>query len=705
MKTKTFSQWITRTGIVAMFCIIFSNSYAANGFITGRVTNSQGAAIVAAEVVANKNSVLVASTFTESNGSYTLSLATGNYDIVIRYVGHVTKTVHAYVQENKTVTVDVSLQVDAGIVPQVHKIGYASPKTEDMMSKPVLSADYALQGKAAGVQMRSNSGTPGSVMNSTIRGMGTTSNSAPLYIVDGVPVGNSYSGNANDVKSVSVLKDASSCAMYGARGANGVVVISTKGNKKGDPQQTLTEIEHNTEEYDKIEENIFKDALISPFSTFSIDVDRASYANVRRFIAQGQKPYADAVRIEEMINYFDYSYPQPTDKHPFTINVESDVCSWNPKNSLVLIGLQGKQLEEKEIPAANLVFLIDVSGSMGSYNKLPLLKQAFSELVSKLREQDKVSIVVYAGAAGVVLEPTSGAHKQNIYDALNRLEAGGSTAGGEGIQLAYVIAKQHFIHGGNNRVILASDGDFNVGVSSTSEMVRMVEVKRNEGIYLTILGFGMGNYKDNRFEQISNAGNGNYAYIDNIMEAKKIFGHELWGTLYTIAKDVKIQVEFNPALVKSYRLIGYENRMLQTEDFINDKKDAGEVGSGHSVTALYEIEYHTQTPTNIDQSKYVKQNFVHSSDVLTVNIRYKQPEDTTSILMQKSVSKQTMPASQNIQIASSVAEFGLLLRNSQYKGTASFAHVLQALSLIEHKDAYGYRRDFATMVEQARKLY
>ena len=348
-------------------------------------------------------------------------------------------------------------------------------------------------------------------------------------------------------------------------------------------------VKHNTESYDKINENIFKEVKNNPLSTFSIDVDRASYSNVRRFLNQNQKPYKDAVRIEELINYFDYDYPQPKGEDPFSISLETAQCPWNEKHDMVMIGLKGEDINEEEIPASNLVFLIDVSGSMGSQNKLPLLKQAFKILVDNLRPKDKVAMVVYAGAAGVVLPSTSGNEKAKIKAALDRLQSGGSTAGGAGIKLAYKIAKENFIKDGNNRVILATDGDFNVGESSNSAMVNLIEAKRDDGVFLSILGFGMGNYKDSRMEQISNAGNGNYAYIDNILEAKKIFGKELWGTLYTIAKDVKIQVEFNPSKVKAYRLIGYENRILNKEDFNDDKKDAGDIGCGHTVTALYEI--------------------------------------------------------------------------------------------------------------------
>lgn len=346
---------------------------------------------------------------------------------------------------------------------------------------------------------------------------------------------------------------------------------------------------HNTEEYEGINENIFHGALKNPLSTFSIDVDAASYSNMRRFLNNGALPPKDAVRIEEMVNYFNYDYSQPDNKDPFSINTEISVAPWNQKHKLVHIGLQGRKIATENLPPSNLVFLIDVSGSMNSANRLPLLKSAFKMLVNELRPQDNVAIVVYAGAAGVVLPSTAGNDKETILNALNQLTAGGSTAGGAGIKLAYEIAQQNFKKGGNNRVILATDGDFNVGVSSNAEMERLIEEKREGGVFLTVLGFGMGNYKDSKMETIADKGNGNYAYIDNILEAKKVFVNEFGGTLFTIAKDVKIQVELNPAKVKAYRLIGYENRALRNEDFNNDKKDAGELGAGHTVTALYEI--------------------------------------------------------------------------------------------------------------------
>ena len=465
--------------------------------------------------------------------------------------------------------------------------------------------------------------------------------------------------------------------------------------------------QHNTESYDVVNENRFLDAIANPLSTFSIDVDRASYSNVRRYLKQNQKPVKDAVRIEELVNYFDYSYPQPKKGEPFSVTVEVDSCPWNPSRKLALIGLKGENVSESVIPPSNLVFLIDVSGSMDSHNKLPLLKQSFKFLTDNLRPQDRVAIVVYAGAAGLVLESTPGTQKQKIIDALDNLNAGGSTAGGAGIKLAYAVAKQNFISNGNNRVILATDGDFNVGASSDAEMVRLIEEKRNDGVFLTILGFGMGNYKDSKMEKLSNAGNGNYGYIDDLLEAKKMFGAELWGTLYTIAKDVKIQVEFNPAQVKSYRLIGYENRMLNTEDFNDDKKDAGEIGCGHTVTALYEIipaESEEHAP-NVDPLEYQATKVGTSPNLMTVKVRYKNPKEDDSRLLEYRILERKATPSNNIRFASSVAEFGMLLRESEYKGSASFSAVIARAKQSAENDEYGYKADFVKMVELCQMMY
>ncbi|MDY0142454.1 MAG: von Willebrand factor type A domain-containing protein [Bacteroidales bacterium] len=468
-------------------------------------------------------------------------------------------------------------------------------------------------------------------------------------------------------------------------------------------------VQHNTESYDFIQENGFKAVLNDPLSTFSIDVDRAAYANVRRFINNSQMPYADVVRVEEMINYFDYDYENPQNEHPFGTHLELGNCPWNKNSKLLMIGIQGEEMETENIPACNFVFLIDVSGSMNSDNKLGLLKKSFRLLVDKLRPEDKVSIVVYAGAAGCVLPSTRGKDKTKILAALDGLAAGGSTAGGAGIKLAYQIAVDNFIKGGNNRVILATDGDFNIGASSDGEMERLIEKKRDLGIYLTVLGFGMGNYKDSKMEKLSNKGNGNYAYIDNIMEANKIFGQELWGTLYTIAKDVKIQIEFNPNKVKEYRLIGYENRMLNKEDFNDDKKDAGEIGSGHTVTAIYEIVLAegTESSDKVDPLNYQTSSVVKSNDIMTLKIRYKKPDQDFSRLITEKVTVRDLKKSENsknFMLAVSVAEFGMLLRDSEFKGSASYDHVLLWAKRAKGEDTYGYVAELITLVERTKLL-
>jgi len=469
----------------------------------------------------------------------------------------------------------------------------------------------------------------------------------------------------------------------------------------------------NTEEYDRIYENRFLLALQNPLSTFSIDVDTASYSNVRRFINSNQFPYKDAVRIEEMINYFSYDYPQPQKDHPFSITTEISACPWNTSHRLIHIGLQGKTLESKKLPPSNLVFLLDVSGSMGSSDKLPLLQKAFRLLVNELGPKDRVSIVVYAGAAGLVLPSTAASQKEAIVSAIERLSAGGSTAGGAGIKLAYKEAQENFIPEGNNRIILATDGDFNVGVSSTSELVRMIEDYRKKGIFLTILGFGMGNYKDGRMEQLADKGNGNYFYIDNLMEAKKVFVNDMRGTLFTIAKDVKLQLEFNPAKVKAYRLIGYENRMLSKEDFADDTKDAGELGSGHTVTALYEIVPFgsAEEIPGVDELKYqdnkISPKAFKNKEILTLKLRYKKPDGKKSkLIVHPLLDKNVMLAktSDNFKFSAAVAAFGMLLRDSEFKGDASYESIMKLARDGKGKDFFGYRAEFIRLVEKCSLL-
>ena len=471
---------------------------------------------------------------------------------------------------------------------------------------------------------------------------------------------------------------------------------------------------YNTEDYDNITENGFKKVSDNPLSTFSIDVDAASYSNVRRFLQNNQLPPTGAVRTEEMINYFKYQYPQPTGEDPFSINTEISDCPWNPQNKLLLIGLQGKNIPVDKLPPSNLVFLIDVSGSMMDEKKLPLVKASMKMLTDQLRENDRISIVVYAGRAGVALPATDGSEKMKIKSAIDALEAGGSTAGGEGIQMAYKIAQQNFMKEGNNRIILCTDGDFNVGVSSDDGLIRLIEQERNKGIFLTVLGYGIGNYKDNKMQELADKGNGNHAYIDGLSEAKKVLVNEFGGTLFTIAKDVKLQLEFNPALVAGYRLIGYENRILNKEDFNDDKKDAGELGSGHTVTALYEIipaGVKSSFLKDIDPLKYQdnkkKATSSFNNEMVTIKFRYKAPDGNQSKLIVHSVNNESIPfknVSDNFRFAASVAGFAMLLRDSEYKGSAKFSTVLQMAKSSLGKDEEGYRKEFITLVQKASKL-
>jgi len=478
-------------------------------------------------------------------------------------------------------------------------------------------------------------------------------------------------------------------------------------------------IQHNTEGYTAIDENGFKDVLHNPLSTFSIDVDKASYSNIRRFLNMGQLPPKDAVRVEEMINYFNYDYPEPEGKHPFSVYSELSECPWNDSHLLLHVGLKGKSIDKSDLPPTNLVFLIDVSGSMGAANKLPLLKQAFRMLVNELRPEDRVAMVVYAGAAGLVLESTPGSKKSEILAALNQLQSGGSTAGGAGLKLAYKVAQDNFIEDGNNRIILATDGDFNVGSSSNAEMERLIEEKREHGVFMTVLGFGMGNYKDDKMEIIADKGNGNYAYIDNIQEARKVFITEFGGTLFTIAKDVKFQMEFNPARVKGYRLVGYENRLLNDEDFNDDKKDAGEMGAGHTVTALYELipAGSDESLKSIDPLKYqafgekrtdpseVKAD--PKAELMTVKLRYKQPDGVTSTKVEIPVKGKVLDldrTSDNFRFSASIAEFGLILRDSEYKEEASIEQVIALAKGARGEDEEGYRSEFLKLVKLADTL-
>ena len=469
----------------------------------------------------------------------------------------------------------------------------------------------------------------------------------------------------------------------------------------------------NAEEYGQIQENGFKSVSDAPLSTFSIDVDAASYSNMRRFINKGELPPVDAIRTEELVNYFSYDYPKPTGSDPVKITMEAGACPWNADHRLVRIGLKAREIPTEHLPASNLVFLIDVSGSMWGANRLDLVKSSLKLLVNNLRDKDKAAIVTYAGSAGVKLEATPGSDKQKIREAIDELTAGGSTAGGAGILLAYKIAKKNFISNGNNRIILCSDGDFNVGVSSAEGLEQLIEKERKSGVFLTVLGYGMGNYKDKKIQVLAEKGNGNHAYIDNLQEANRVLVGEFGATLHTVAKDVKLQVEFNPSQVQAYRLIGYESRLLKDEDFNNDAKDAGDMGAGHTVTAFYEV-----IPTGIkneyvgkiDDLKYQKKEKVTvkptgSNDLLTVKLRYKAPDKDVSKKMELPfVDNKGNNVSSDFRFASAVAMFGQLLRDSDFKGNASYDKVINLAKQGLNNDDKGYRREFIRLVEAAKGL-
>ena len=469
----------------------------------------------------------------------------------------------------------------------------------------------------------------------------------------------------------------------------------------------------NTEEYGRIQENGFKSVADTPLSTFSIDVDPASYSNMRRFINRGELPPADAIRTEELVNYFSYDYPKPTGDDPVKITVEAGTCTWNTAHRLVRIGLKAKEIPTEQLPASNLVFLVDVSGSMWGANRLDLVKSSLKLLVNNLRNKDKVAIVTYAGSAGVKLEATSGGDKQKIREAIDELTASGSTAGGAGIHLAYQIAKKNFISDGNNRIILCSDGDFNVGVSSAEGLEQLIEKERKSGVHLTVLGYGMGNYKDKKIQVLAEKGNGNHAYIDNLQEANRVLVGEFGATLHTVAKDVKLQVEFNPSQVQAYRLIGYESRLLKDEDFNNDAKDAGDMGAGHTVTAFYEVipaGVKNEYVGKVDDLKYQKKEKMTlkptgSDELLTVKLRYKAPDKDVSRKMELPfVDNKGDSVSSDFRFASAVAMFGQLLRDSDFKGTADYDKVIKLAKQGLNNDERGYRREFIRLVEAAKGL-
>ncbi|KAF2328960.1 vWA domain-containing protein [Flavobacterium ginsenosidimutans] len=710
------------SAIAMLICFV---TMAQERTITGTVTDESQTPLPGVQIIIKGTKKY---SQTDFDGKYSIQAQKGDA-LVFSYVGLDTQTF--YIQSSNII--NVVLKSSHAELQEVVVVGYGTSDVEyedrsyarAERRKEKKEAKQALQGKVAGVQVQNNIGYAASP-SPTIAIRGTASISPknePMYIVDGVKMkANQMSKiNPNDIDNVSVLKDQAATSIYGNKASNGVVVISTKNEiyknlseKELDKKLNIMPIptEPTQEDYDSFVENAFESPKTAPLSTFSIDVDNASYTNIRRFLNNGQQVPKDAVRVEEMVNFFKYTYPQPKNEHPFSINTEVSDSPWNSKNKILKIGLQGKNIPTEDLPASNLVFLIDVSGSMDDMNKLPLLKQSLKILVDELRSKDKVAIVVYAGAAGLVLPPTSGNEKKTIINALDNLQAGGSTAGGAGIELAYKIAAENFIKSGNNRVILATDGDFNVGSSSNSDMEKLIEEKRKTGVFLTCLGYGMGNYKDSKMEILADKGNGNYAYIDNIQEANRFLGKEFKGSMFAIAKDVKIQIEFNPKQVQSYRLIGYENRKLRPEDFKNDAIDAGELGSNHTVTALYEIiptgiksDYLAEQPDDLKYTKTETSSNNYSNELATIKFRYKKPDGDKSIEMVQIIENKSVgleKASDDMKFSSAVAWFGLKLRDSKLIADKSSKEIIKLAKQGNSNDAEGYKAEFIRLVETSK---
>jgi Ca-activated chloride channel family protein len=637
-----------------------------NGKIEGTVRDSTGGLIPGAEVLlAALQTGFKQIAFTDSQGAFSFSVEPGKYSLMVNMLGFREFRTSVEVQSEKTIALVAELEVGS-------------------TTETVIMADTA---RAKGIRQELDFSRPTAIIASVNNYM---SEQAVGGVVGGVT------------------------AAAGRQG--GVPVIIPRSYPPMDvPREgdiRVKDGEFNTEAYDRIVENPFIPVSQDPLSTFSIDVDTASYSNMRRFLNERQFPPIDSIRIEELINYFRYGYEGPKDDRPFAVHLETAPAPWKPEHQLVRIGLKGKTIPSGERKPSNLVFLLDVSGSMQPENKLPLLKRAFRLLVDNLTENDRVAIVVYAGASGLVLPSTPCSEKEKVLEALEELSAGGSTNGGQGIQLAYKTAEENLIKGGINRVILATDGDFNVGVTNQGDLTRLIEEKAKSGVFLTVLGFGMGNYKDSNLEKLADKGNGNYAYIDTLNEARKVLVEEIGSTLVTIAKDVKIQIEFNPAQVNAYRLIGYENRILRHQDFNDDTKDAGEIGAGHTVTALYEIVpagVEIDVPS-VDPLKYqtgAKPASGTSDEIMTVKLRYKEPDGEVSQLIDfalKGYGQSFEKASVDFRFAAAVASFGMLMRDSEFAGQSTFEEVLRIAQNSLAEDSGKYRTEFINLVKKARAI-
>ncbi|MCR9286925.1 von Willebrand factor type A domain-containing protein [Saprospiraceae bacterium] len=682
---KSFFLLTHKRALLFLLLVVFalgqSNAQVA---LSGKITNTHGDPLIGATVLIKGTNI---GTVTDIDGAFSINAPDSLVTLVVTYTGFATQEMSfksLSERKNSAITMDkINLQ----------NIDISLNEEAEQLDEVVVT----------GLSVKKERKSIGYTATSKTKKSKKIKKDKALKIVDSAP------------PSMSITKNST---VYTQADSPEKIIIR-KPKSAPSPPKKIASVPYPTpetsyENYDFIQENEFENARKNPLSTFSIDVDAASYSNMRRFIQNGQKPPKDAIRIEEMINYFNYEYDNPTNEHPFAINTEISNCPWNENHRLVHIGLQGRKIAGEDLAASNIVFLIDVSGSMNASNKLPLLQSSFKMLVDQFRPQDKVAIVVYAGAAGVVLPPTAGNQKKTLKEAIDRLKAGGSTAGGTGIQLAYKTARENFIADGNNRVILATDGDFNVGMSNDSELVRMIEDQRKTGVFLTVLGFGMGNYQDSKMQKLADHGNGNHAYIDNLKEAKKVLVEEFGGTMFAIAKDVKLQIEFNPTKVESYRLIGYENRLLEDEDFNDDKKDAGELGSGHTVTALYEIipkGVKSELTKDIDELKYQTSSVTSSSaltkELMNIKLRYKAPDGNISQLIEAPLIDTHIPmdkTSDNFRWSASVATFGMLLRNSKFKNNVTYTDCLKLAEGAKGYDLNGYRGEMITLIQKMKTL-
>ena len=675
--------------------------------------------MIQAQVSIRKNGSHVRGTTTDFDGNYAITnIEEGTYDVQVSYLGYQT-LLHKNVKlsSSKITRLDLKLSEASELLDCVVIKGYKAPANQQYNTTQgktvVAKEEKGIFKKALSVFKRK--GNPSSEMTAPKEGRSLPSKNINAIVATSAGLSNSDRTKRKGIKNAQ--ENSGNYYVDGNR-VNQSAPPASESDVYPD-EKVFEEMEiplHTDEQYGKIVENPFIDPIEDALSTFSIDVDRAGYSNMRRFIDNGTMPPVDAIRIEEMINYFDYSYDQPSGDDPISLTSTFTECPWNSEHQLLHIGLQGKEIDKEALPPSNLVFLIDVSGSMNSANKLPLLKSSFQMLINNLREEDRVAIVTYAGRAGVALESTSVKDKEKILQVVASLGAGGSTAGAEGIKTAYKIAQDNFINDGNNRVILATDGDFNVGINSVNDLEKLIEQKREGGVFLSVLGYGMGNYKDEKMQTLADKGNGNHAYIDNIQEARKVFVSEFSGTLFTIAKDVKLQIEFNPAHVQAYRLIGYENRMLAKEDFNDDTKDAGELGVGHVVTAIYEI-VKTGSKSrflgSVDKLKYQQLKETtrpiahHTDELATIKFRYKQPDGMKSKMVVDVVSPNLASfkkCSDDLRFSVSVAQFGMLLRDSKYIHDGTLDEVIKVASNSKGIDEEGYRAEFVRLAKSVREL-